>query len=94
MKSSPTVLLVAVVFASVAAAQTAKAPTNSQTPIYAPPQQPPTTDQSSNTTSPRTSRPSDGTDCTSRVRASNPRLSAEQAKEYCQRDLNRSSPQD
>jgi hypothetical protein len=89
----------AAVIASVAVAQTAQQTPTQPPPTYTPPQQQPnqpatSADPGANARNPRTDTQADINDCTSRVKANNPRLTAVQVKQYCQRDLNPSSPQD
>ena len=66
-------------------------------PTYAPPQQAAPTapaDQGTSARNPRIDPQADVNDCTARVKAANPRLSAVEVKQYCEKDLNPSSPQD
>jgi hypothetical protein len=94
-------LIVAALLASVAVAQT---PPQTQSappgPTYVPPpdspnQTAPSADPNRNAGNARQADTStDVNDCTSQVKAKNPGLSAVQVKEYCQKQLNPTSPQD
>jgi hypothetical protein len=101
MKSASATFTLAALMALVATAAIAQ--TASQTPAqpppnYAPP--PPSPSQSTPAPNPGAMTPhnadtqGDPNDCASQLKASNPRLSAVQIKQYCQRQLNPSSPQD
>lgn len=93
--------VLAALIATCALAQSAP-PTSQQPPQnFTPPQQSPSQPTAPAGRSAAASDPLAGTDtqadvndCTSRLRASNPRLSAVEIKQYCQRQLNPSSPQD
>jgi hypothetical protein len=92
MRPLPAASIFAAVMASVAVAQTAQQ-------SYAPPQQSPSqpsapADPAANARKAHNDSQGDINDCTSQVKANNPRLSAVEVKEYCQRDLNPTSPQD
>jgi hypothetical protein len=81
-----------------AIAQTASQTPAQPPPNYAPP--PPSPGQSTPAPNPGAMTPhnadtqGDPNDCASQLKASNPRLSAVEIKQYCQRQLNPSSPQD
>jgi hypothetical protein len=99
MKPLSTASIFVAVIASVAAAQTAQQTPTQPPPSYTAPQQypnqsPAPADPGANARNSRTGTESDVNDCVSRVKANNPRLSADQVKQYCQRDLSPSSPQD
>jgi hypothetical protein len=102
MKPLSLALIAAAVLASVAVAQT---PPQNQTttppgPTYVPPQDSPnptapSADPNRSTGNPRQADTStDVNDCSSQVKARNPGMSAVQVKEYCQKQLNPTSPQD
>jgi hypothetical protein len=90
-------LILATVVASATIAQ-AQPPTPAQsTPVSVPAQQAPSApvppgDRSVNTGN--GARPTDANDCSAWVKANNPRLSAAEIKDYCQKDLKPTSPQD
>jgi hypothetical protein len=95
MKSMASIL--AVLIASVTVAQAAPPTPAQSTEVYAPVQQAPTQavppgDRSVNTGN--GTRPTDANDCSAWVKANNPRLSAAEIKDYCQKDLKPTSPQD
>jgi hypothetical protein len=96
MKPLPGASILAAVIASVAMAQTtpqAPPPTFSPPRQYPSPPAPPA-NLGAETRNPRYDRQSNVNDCTSWVQANYPRLSAVEVKQYCQRDLYPSSPQD
>jgi hypothetical protein len=99
MKSRSAASIFAAVIASVAAAQTAQQTPTPPPATYTPPQQYPTqpttpADPGANARNPRNTSQTGVNDCASRVKANNPQLSADQVKQYCQKDLAPSSPQD
>jgi hypothetical protein len=89
-------LVLAAVMSSTALAQTTQQAPAPPPPAYAPPQQAPTpaSNPGDRNATARSPRPTDPNDCTSWARAQNPRLSAAEAKAYCQKDLQPTSPQD
>jgi hypothetical protein len=95
MKNMASMLAILMTAATVAHAAP---PTPAQsTEIYAPVQQapvqaPPPGDRSVNTGN--GTKPTDANDCSAWVKANNPRLSAAEIKDYCQKDLKPTSPQD
>lgn len=97
MKRITAVLAATAACASLAQAEP-PAPSTS-TPVTVPgqlaPSQPlPPGDRSVNTGIPGNAKPSDANDCSAWVKANNPRLSAAEVKDYCERDLKPTSPQD
>lgn len=84
--------------ATAAIAQTATQTPAQPPPNYAPPAPSPsqsTPAQNPGATNPRSAdTQGDPNDCASQLKASNPRLSAVEVKQYCQRQLNPSAPQD
>jgi hypothetical protein len=98
--ASPPCILTALtaLIATAAIAQTATQTPAQPPPNYAPP--PPSPGQSAPAQSPGATNPrnadtqGDPNDCASQLKASNPRLSAVEIKQYCQRQLNPSAPQD
>jgi hypothetical protein len=99
MKPLSAASIFAAFVASVAIAQTAPQAPAQPPPTYSPPQQYPSQpapprDQNAAAKNPPNYGESDVNDCSSRMKANNPRLSAVEIRQYCQRDLNPSSPQD
>ena len=97
--SAPLILSVLSAFTATAAiAQTATQTPAQPPPNYAPPApapSPSTAAPNPSATNPRNAdTQGDPNDCASQVKASNPRLSAVEIKQYCQRQLNPSAPQD
>jgi hypothetical protein len=101
VKSASASLILSVLSAFIATAAIAQ--TATQTPAQPPPNYaPPAPAPSPSTAAPNPSATNprnadtqgDPNDCASQVKASNPRLSAVEIKQYCQRQLNPTAPQD
>jgi hypothetical protein len=99
VKSASASFILAVLTAFIATAAIAQTATQTPAqppPNYAPPAPSPSqTAPAQNPTNPRSAdTQGDPNDCASQLKASNPRLSAVEVKQYCQRQLNPSAPQD